>query len=56
MMVKGLAVHIKTNCFNIFHRLLPMIYNSNQQHRKMVGYRSSLGRRGLYLLGAFYGE
>jgi hypothetical protein len=46
MMVKGLVVQIKRKCFNIFDRLLPMIYNSNQQHRKMVGYRSSFGMEG----------
>ncbi len=52
-MVKGLAAQIKTKCFKIFFRLLPMIYNSNQQHKKMVGYRSSLERRGLCLPGPF---
>jgi hypothetical protein len=35
-MVKGLAVQNKTSWFNTFYRLLPMINNSNQQHRKMV--------------------
>ena len=55
-MVKGLAVQIKTKCFNIFFRFLPMIYKSNQQHRKMVGYRSSLERRGLCLPGPLWGE
>jgi hypothetical protein len=29
MMVKGPAV--QTSCYNTFYRLLPMIYNSNQQ-------------------------
>jgi hypothetical protein len=30
MLVKGPAV--QTSCSNTFYRLLPMIYNSNQQH------------------------
>jgi hypothetical protein len=33
MLVKGPAV--QTSCSNTFYRLLPMIYNSNQQHTIM---------------------